>query len=79
MLFRSEGVYWVGDLSGNFRPMTDIQPAIDVRWIDPGRFLFLSGDYEAMQLRLGSLSGPSQAIGSISEGVIHFSFSVGVR
>lgn len=79
LTIEQEGVYWVGDLAGNFRPMTDIQPAIDVRWIDPGRFLFLSGDYEAMQLRLGSLSGPSQAIGSISEGVIHFSFSVGVR
>lgn len=72
-----EGQYLLSDPVGNFRSMTDVLPTVAVEWVDNTRFLFLSGDYEAMQLRLGGIGWPSQAIGGISEGYIPFSFAAG--
>lgn len=74
-----DGELLLGDATGNFQPLADILPAVEVQWVDAQRFLFLSGDYEAMQLRLGSLSAPSLTIGPMSGNYIPFSFSVGAR
>ena len=72
-----EGEFLAGDVSGSFRPMADVLPAIEVQWVDSERFLFLSGDYEAMQLHLGSLSAPSLAIGDVTNNYVPFSFAFG--
>lgn len=72
-----DGEFLIGDINGSFRPMADVLPAIEVQWVDSERFLFLSGDYEAMQLHLGSLSAPSLSIGEVTNNYIPFSFSVG--
>ncbi len=77
MTIEQDGELLIGDPSGSFQSLAAEMSAVEIQWVDADRFLFLSGDYEAMQLNLGSLSVPSQAIGPMVDSYIPFSFSVG--
>lgn len=77
MTIEQGGEYFIGDASGSFRSLAEVLPVIEMQWVDAQRFLYLSGDYENMQLQLGKLDAPSQSIGAAADEYILFNFSVG--
>lgn len=77
MTIEQDGEVWVGDPTGNFSSLAGVSQVIEIEWVDAEHFLFLSGDYETMQLNLGSLTGPSLVIGTAMNGYLPFDFSIG--
>ncbi|MBI4771111.1 MAG: hypothetical protein HY784_12055, partial [Chloroflexi bacterium] len=54
---------WLGHPCAAPRPLTDAPAAIgEVKWVNPGRFLFVAGQEGAYQLRLGAPGAASQLV-----------------
>ncbi len=70
-----EGIFLVGFAAGNFWQLAGNMPTIEMKWVDSERYLFLSGDYKAMELHLGRVRAPSQVIGPVSSDYMPFDFA----
>lgn len=77
LIIEQDNEFFIGNAAGNFQPLADIVPVMDVQWVDATHFLFTVGNYMSMQLFLGELGAPSLNISPSSGSYIPFNFSVG--
>jgi hypothetical protein len=66
----------LGSLCGAAVPLTDVQSARQLSWVDGKRFLFVGGPQDRPELRLGQIGGPSILIGPFTGESASYQYNV---